>query len=158
MHEGSAAARIHFQADSSAAVDTHAFGWASLQAFGTSAGERISCSQVFRLVHITGEQLVNYLESSFLDDSCSDYDVADRAARMLMGDLDAMLCAQMRPRTTELVLFEGVLRECQRHTRGSHTVSDTGSQFNSRVRTLCELVIVILQHRGDRRSFLSINA
>ncbi len=78
---------------------------------------------------------------------------------MLMGDLDAMLCANENLRTTELVLFEGVLRQCQLCTRGSHTVSDaTGSQFNNRVRTLCALVIVMLQHRGDRRSFLSINA
>lgn len=162
---GSAAVGICFHTDSSAGVDaiiTHepVFGWASLQACGRSnSGDRISCSGVFRLVHITGEQLVNYLESSYLDDSCSDYDVADRAAHMLMGDLDAMLCPNESPRTTELVLFEGVLRECQRCTRGNHTVSDaTGNQFNSRVRTLCELTIVLLQHRGDRRSFLSINA
>ena len=164
---GSAAVGIRFHTDSSAGVDTiiahePVFGWASLQAFGTTrnnTGDRISCSRVFRLVHITGEQLVNYLESSYLDDNCSDYDVADRAARMLMSDLDAMLCANERPRTTELVLFEGVLRECQRCTRGSRTVSDaTGNQFNSRLRTLCELAIVLLQHRGDRRSFLSINA
>ena len=161
----SEAVGIHFHHP--AATDaSSAFGWASLRSFGVVRnGDRVSCSRLFRLVRITGEQLVNYLESSYLDDTCSDYDIADRAAKMLMDDLDAMPASSgdnpgtQAGKIQELILFEGVLRECNRHTRGNHTASDAVSnRFDSRVRALCELTIALRQHRGDERSFVSINA
>ena len=74
---------------------------------------------------------------------------------MLMDnlDLDAVATKKHGTKSHEVIVFEGVLRECKRHTRGKNS----SAGFDTRVRTLCDLAIALLQHRKDR-SVLSINA
>ena len=145
---GSEAERIHFTlADDG---DEGAFGWASLRAFGAN----VSCSDCYSMVLITGKQLVSYLESMYriVGDDASDLQVVDGATTMLMNNLDSLVTKHGGGKH-ELVVFEGVVRECKRHTTGRNS----SGGFNRRVRTLCVLAIALLQHRTDR-SFLSIDA
>ena len=121
------------------------FGWASLTAFGASD----CCSRSVRMVVVTGGQLVEYLQTVFEED-CSNLKVCSDAAAMLMDVLDSMTQGGR-----ELVLFEGVVRQCKRQTRGSHSGSGgSANGFAERLRVLCELTIALLQHRGRDRSFL----
>jgi hypothetical protein len=123
-----------------------------------AGGRRISAAQpaiqsvLASLVLITGEQLVDYLESVY-DVDTPDYQVANEATRMLMDNLDAVATKKHGKKNHELVVFEGVLRQCKRHTMGKNS----SAGFDARVRTLCDLAIALLQHRKDH-SVLSINA
>lgn len=126
-------------------------------------------SRTFRVVVVTGAELVDYVKSVF-EESSSDWDVASTVVRLLHEDLNVAATADDSGgggggdadeyARRMMIVFEGVLTECRRYSRGARS-GDLPPNLQQRLRVLCELAVNILHHGDDdgdavRRHVLSI--